>query len=126
MPYSFDIQDTVFVNTSFPNKITSYSKRGLPTIFHGPSYSDVYNFVINNEIGFSINSIYPPINFLDKITHSSISKNHVGHNRSRRNAIDINKVNSILNLDNILILSYRYWDEFIKKNSNICQMEIIY
>jgi hypothetical protein len=77
LPYSFNIQDTVFVNTSFPNKITSYSKRGLPTIFHGPTYSDVYNFIINNEIGFSIDSIYPPINFLDKIRHSSISKNHV-------------------------------------------------
>jgi hypothetical protein len=77
LPYSFNSHDTIFVNTSFPNKITSYSKRGLPTIFHGPSHSDVCNFIINNEIGLTIDTINPSVNFLEKIIHSSIKKNYV-------------------------------------------------
>lgn len=77
LPYSFNSTDRVFVETSFPNKITSYSKRGLPTIFHGPSHSDVCNFIINNAIGISIDKINPPVCFLENIRDSRILKDHV-------------------------------------------------
>jgi hypothetical protein len=77
LPYSFNFNDTVFVKTSFPNKLTSYSKRGLPTIFHGPCYSDVCNFILNHGIGHSIDTIDPSVSFSEKITFASISKENV-------------------------------------------------
>jgi hypothetical protein len=57
LPYSFRETDDIFVRTSFPNKLTSYSKRGLPTIFHGPSHSSAYDFVKENEIGICFDDI---------------------------------------------------------------------
>jgi hypothetical protein len=57
VPYSFKKEHNIFVSTSFPNKVTSFLKLGIPIIHHGPANSSVSNFVNKYEIGFNINAM---------------------------------------------------------------------
>jgi hypothetical protein len=77
LPYSFRETDDIFVRTSFPNKLTSYSKRGLPTIFHGPSCSSASVFVKEKKIGICFDFI--EISFADifSILNLNIFEDHI-------------------------------------------------
>ena len=57
VPYSFNDEHKVFVSTSFPNKVTSFLKLGIPLLHHGPIFSSVSNFINKYAVGFNINSI---------------------------------------------------------------------
>lgn len=57
VPYSFNIEQENFVSTSFPNKVTSFLKSGIPIIHHGPIKSTVSKFINKYKVGFNINSL---------------------------------------------------------------------
>ncbi len=56
VPYSFKKENNVFVSTSFPNKVTSFLKLGIPIIHHGPAISSVSNFIKKYGVGFNVNT----------------------------------------------------------------------
>lgn len=55
--YSFSKEYRVFVETSFPNKVSISMKNGLPILFHGPSYASVAKFVEKYEAGIVLDSM---------------------------------------------------------------------
>lgn len=55
--YSFSQEHRVFVETSFPNKISSSMKSGLPILFHGPSYSSVSKFLDSYNAGIVLDTL---------------------------------------------------------------------
>jgi len=57
VPYSFFQEHRVFVETSFPNKVSSSMKRGLPILFHGPAYSSVARFLGSYEAGVLLDTL---------------------------------------------------------------------
>jgi hypothetical protein len=78
VPYSFKKENNVFVSTSFPSKVTSFLKLGIPIIHHGPAISSVSNFINKYGVGFNVNT-----------NDRSIVEQHI---LSIVNNIDINKI----------------------------------
>ncbi len=59
LPYGFDPSLRRFVQTSFPTKLITYLKCGLPIIYHGPSYSSVARFLSRYPVGIIIDTNDP-------------------------------------------------------------------
>ena len=57
VPYSFDKNFQNFTQTSFPNKLTTLSKKYVPVIAHGPKNSSLNKFVDHYKIGITINEL---------------------------------------------------------------------
>jgi glycosyltransferase involved in cell wall biosynthesis len=51
LPYGFAPARELFVRTSFPTKLISYLRAGLPVIHHGPGYSSVAEFMRRHPVG---------------------------------------------------------------------------
>ncbi len=58
-PYWFDKKFENVARTSFPSKLTTYLAAGVPTLFHGPSYSSPARFVKLNQCGIVCESLRP-------------------------------------------------------------------
>ena len=71
VPYSFETEHKVFVSTSFPNKVTSFLKLGIPIIHHGPQFSSVATFIKRYDVGFVINSLEK--NIIKKDIHTILT-----------------------------------------------------
>ena len=57
VPYSFDENFKNFTTTSFPNKVTTLTKKYIPIIAHSPSYSTLSKFVDKYKIGINLEKL---------------------------------------------------------------------
>ena len=59
VPYDFSQAHRVFVETSFPNKVSCSMKSGLLILFHGPSCLSVAGFLGDYPAGISADTLDP-------------------------------------------------------------------
>lgn len=57
LPYKFDKKYETQMRLAFPSKIISYLALQIPIFFHGPDYSSVTTFLVENPCGISCNSL---------------------------------------------------------------------
>ncbi|WP_299448235.1 glycosyltransferase [uncultured Phascolarctobacterium sp.] len=55
-PYRFDKYFEVIARLSFPSKLTSYLKSGVPVLVHAPEYSSISSFIQDGVTGYVCNS----------------------------------------------------------------------
>ncbi|WP_303166891.1 glycosyltransferase [Phascolarctobacterium sp.] len=55
-PYRFDKKFEVIARLSFPSKLTSYLKSGVPVLVHAPVYSSISNFIKDGITGYVCNT----------------------------------------------------------------------
>lgn len=55
-PYRFDKKFEVIARLSFPSKLTTYLKTGVPVLVHAPVYSSISNFVKDGVSGYVCNT----------------------------------------------------------------------
>jgi hypothetical protein len=74
-PYFFSENKSYISRLSFPSKLTTYLKTGVPVLFHGPTYSSPYIFLNKYKASYFCNTLDPKniSKCTDKIIGDSIS-----------------------------------------------------
>jgi len=59
-PYWFDPVFEEEASLSFPSKLTTYFKTGVPVLFHGPDYASPRKFIAETGSAYICGTLYPP------------------------------------------------------------------
>lgn len=84
-PLGFEPDDRLLVETSFPSKIATYLRAGVPILAHAPASATNAIFVVENEIGIAISTLEPrriAVALLAYESNSSLRGSHAANTRA--------------------------------------------